>query len=64
MRSVTFHTAVGGDGSTVTDDSSPATGLDAGGHRVRFVPALIGLATALGMTSAQLDQLFTTASKL
>ena len=27
-------------------------------------PALIGLATALGMTSAQLDQLFITASKL
>lgn len=24
MSSVTFHTAVGGDGSTVTDDSSPA----------------------------------------
>ena len=30
----------------------------------RYRPALIGLATALGMTSAQLDQLFITASKL
>lgn len=40
MASVTFSTAVGGDGSTVTDDSNPATGLDAGGHRTRFVPCL------------------------
>ena len=33
-------------------------------HFERDRPALIGLATALGMTSAQLDQLFITASKL
>jgi hypothetical protein len=31
---------VGGDGSTVTDDTNATTGLDAGGHRTRFVPAL------------------------
>lgn len=39
-NSVTFLTSVGGDGSTVTDDRNPATGLANGGHRVRFVPAL------------------------
>lgn len=40
MSSVTFLTTVGGDGSTVTDDSNPSTGLANGGHRTRFVPAL------------------------
>lgn len=40
MASVTFSSAVGGDGSTVTDDSNALTGLASGGHRVRFVPAL------------------------
>lgn len=40
MASVTFSSAVGGDGSTVTDDSNPTTGLASGGHRVRFVTAL------------------------
>lgn len=40
MSSVTFTTAVGGDGSTVSDDASPTTGLANGGHRTRFVPAL------------------------
>jgi len=43
MSSVYFDPAVGGDGSTVTDDSSPTTGLAAGGHRARFVPALAQL---------------------
>lgn len=40
MSSVTFSTDVGGDGSTVTDDSNPTTGLANGGHVTRFVPAL------------------------
>lgn len=40
MSSVYFDPAVGGDGSTVTDDSNPTTGLANGGHRARFVPAL------------------------
>lgn len=40
MASVTFSSAIGGDGSTVTDDSSPTTGLGGGGHRTRFVPCL------------------------
>ena len=40
MASVTFSTTIGGDGSTITDDTDPFTGLDGGGHRARFVPAL------------------------
>lgn len=40
MSSVTFPVAVGGDGSTVTDDDNASTGLANGGHRTRFVPAL------------------------
>lgn len=40
MASVTFSAGVGGNGSTVTDDSSATTGLGNGGHRTRFVPAL------------------------
>lgn len=40
MTSVYFDPAVGGDGSTVTDDSNPSTGLGNGGHRARFVPSL------------------------
>jgi len=40
VSSVTFSPSVGGDGSTVTDDSNATTGLDGGGHRTRFVPAL------------------------
>lgn len=54
MSSVTFHTAR----ALIEiewDDSL---------HFERDRPALIGLATALGTTSAQLDQLFITASKL
>lgn len=40
MASVTFPAGLGGDGSTVTDDSNPTTGLGNGGHRTRFIPAL------------------------
>lgn len=40
MASVFFDPALGGDGSTVSDDANPVTGLAAGGHRLRFVPAL------------------------
>jgi hypothetical protein len=40
MASVTFPPDVGGDGSTVSDDANPQTGLANGGHRTRFVPAL------------------------
>lgn len=40
VNSVTFDPAVGGDGSTVTDDDNPLYGLDDDGHRLRFVPSL------------------------
>lgn len=40
MASVTFPVNLGGDGSTVSDDANPTTGLANGGHRTRFVPAL------------------------
>lgn len=43
MSSVTFPPAIGGDGSTVTDDNNPTTGLGANGHRLRFIPALAQL---------------------
>lgn len=41
MTSVTFPPEVGGDGSTVSDDANPTTGLRNGGHRTRFVAALV-----------------------
>lgn len=40
MAEVFFDPNVGGDGSTVTDDANPDTGLANGGHRLRFVPSL------------------------
>lgn len=40
MSSAYFDPAVGGDGTTVSDDASPTTGLARGGHWTRFVPAL------------------------
>lgn len=40
MTAVNFPPAVGGDGSTVSDDANPTTGLANGGHQTRFVPAL------------------------
>lgn len=43
MSSVYFDPAVGGDGSTVTDDSNPSTGLANGGHRTRYVPSLANI---------------------
>lgn len=33
------------DGTVITDDTSPATGLKAGGHRTRFYPCLSAIAT-------------------
>ena len=45
MATVYFNPSVGGDGSTVTDDSDPSTGLGAGGHRTKFVPCLSNTAT-------------------
>lgn len=43
VNTVYFDPAVGGTGLTVSDDGDPVRGLDADGHRVRFVPALQNL---------------------
>jgi hypothetical protein len=43
VNTVYFDPAVGGTGLTVSDDGNNQTGLDADGHRVRFVPALQNL---------------------
>ena len=53
MSSVYFDPAVGGDGSTVTDDSSPSTGLANGGHRSRFVPSLSNIVSVGNFTLAK-----------
>jgi hypothetical protein len=45
MASVTFDTVVGGDGSTVTDDDDPSTGLGNGGALLRLVPAFAQVVT-------------------
>lgn len=50
MTSVTFPTAIGGDGSTVTDDANAVTGLANGGHRLRFVPSLSQLVAVANYT--------------
>ena len=43
MTSVTFPSLLGGDGSTVSDDSNATTGLGNGGHRYRFLSSLVNL---------------------
>lgn len=53
MTSVTFPVALGGDGSTVTDDASATTGLANGGHRTRFVPALAQAVAVMNGAVAQ-----------
>lgn len=50
MSSVYFDPAVGGNGSTVSDDANPSTGLADGGHRTRFVPALAQVVAIAGNT--------------
>lgn len=69
MTSVTFPVDLGGDGSTVTDDNDPSTGLGQGGHRTRFVPALyntVAMAqTAVdSATSAASDVALTAADRI
>lgn len=58
MSSATFNASVGGDGSTVTDDSSPTTGLANGGHRTRFVPALAQLVAVAAFVVNKANQFF------
>lgn len=57
MASVTFPSSLGGDNSTVTDDSSPTTGLGGGGHRTRFVPALAQMVAICSNAIAQIQSL-------
>ena len=53
MTQVTFDPALGGDGSTVSDDSNASTGLGNGGHRSRFVAALVQMVAMIGFSKAQ-----------
>lgn len=56
MASVTFPPALGGDGSTITDDDNPSTGLGNDGHRERFVPALKQLVAIAGKAQQNAQQ--------
>lgn len=62
MASVTFSASVGGDGSTVTDDTNATTGLAAGGHRTRFVPALAQVVAVASNTVTKATEAATSAS--
>lgn len=62
MSSVTFPPALGGDGSTVTDDASPVTGLANGGHRLRFVAALAQMVAVMQGALAQAQTALTNAT--
>ncbi len=63
MASATFPPALGGDGSTVTDDANATTGLANGGHRARFVPALAQTVAVMngGVAAAQTQVALATA---
>jgi hypothetical protein len=52
-NSVTFPPALGGDGSTVTDDADITTGLANGGHRTLFIPALSQTVVMANTAAAQ-----------
>lgn len=62
MASVFFDPDAGGDGSTVSDDSNPTTGLASGGHRLRFVPALQQLVAVASYVLSQVGAALTAAS--
>lgn len=62
MASVTFSSSVGGDNSTVTDDTNATTGLANGGHRLRFVPALAQLVAVASYVVTQATNASTSAS--
>lgn len=62
MASVTFSASVGGDDSTVTDDSNPTTGLDGRGYVERFVPALAQVVAVAGYTVTTAGAASTSAS--
>jgi hypothetical protein len=54
MASVNFPNNVGGDGSTVTDDSSPTTGLANGGFRTRLVPMFTNIINIVNWVMGQM----------
>ena len=56
MSSAHFDPAVGGDGSTVSDDANPTTGLARGGHWTRFVPALAQIVAVAQWVLAKANQ--------
>lgn len=56
MSSVYFDPALGGDGTTVTDDADPSTGLAQGGHRTRFVPALAQTVAVAGFVLTKANE--------
>lgn len=61
MTSVYFDPTIGGDGLTVSDDTNPSTGLGAGGHKTRFVPALnnlVNIAAFLLDNLSNIDKVF------
>lgn len=62
MASVTFSSSVGGDDSTVTDDDDASTGLENGGHRARFVPALAQTVAVASNTVTKATEAATSAS--
>lgn len=62
MASVNFPPSLGGDNSTVTDDSNPTTGLANGGHRLRFVPALAQMVACMQYVMGQLASLLSSAT--
>ena len=55
VNTVYFDPAVGGTGLTVSDDGGP-DGLDADGHRVRFVPALQNLVYIGAFVKQRVDE--------
>lgn len=62
MSSVTFSSSVGGDNTTITDDSNASTGLANGGHRTRFVPALSQMVAIASYTVTQASNAGSSAS--
>jgi hypothetical protein len=62
MTSVTFPSAVGGDGSTVSDDSSATTGLGNGGFRTRLIPAFTNVVNIAQNTVTQATNAATSAT--
>lgn len=62
MTAVTFLSAIGGDNSTVSDDSSPTTGLKNNGHRTRFIPALVQFVAVANFTVTAVSNSVTAAA--